>query len=156
LPEGANLDDVTLEQALKMFELPRTIGTTADGQEIKANIGRFGPYIQVGKTFVSIKPESPFDITLEHARELYAAKLEKEANKYIQQFDSGIQVVNGMYGPIHNRRQKKRQDPERPRSGQAHRSRDAKMLLGRSACPQGQRPFYAPRQEVHPKTLSDR
>jgi len=99
LPEGANLDDVTLEQALKMFELPRTIGTTADGQEIKANIGRFGPYIQVGKTFVSIKPESPFDITLEHARELYAAKLEKEANKYIQQFDSGIQVVNGMYGP---------------------------------------------------------
>jgi DNA topoisomerase-1 len=99
LPEGATLDDVTLEQALKMFELPRVVGTTKDGETITANIGRFGPYIQVGKTFVSIKPESPFDITLENARTLYAAKLEKEATKYIQKFDSGIQVVNGMYGP---------------------------------------------------------
>ncbi|HSW98980.1 MAG TPA: type I DNA topoisomerase [Candidatus Saccharimonadales bacterium] len=99
LPEGSTLEDVTLEQALKMFELPRTVGTTTDGQTITANIGRFGPYIQVGKTFVSIKPESPFDITLANARTLYAAKLEKEANKYIQKFESGIQVVNGMYGP---------------------------------------------------------
>ena len=99
LPEGATLEDVTLEQALKMFELPRTVGATADGQAIAANIGRFGPYIQVGKTFVSIKPESPFDITEARARELYQAKLEKEANKYIQVFDSGIQVINGPYGP---------------------------------------------------------
>jgi len=99
LPEGATLEDVTLEQALKMFELPRTVGTTTDGKPITANIGRFGPYIQVEKTFVSIKPESPFEITEAHARELYQAKLEKEANKYIQVFDSGIQVVNGPYGP---------------------------------------------------------
>ena len=99
LPEGSTLEDVTLEQALKMFELPRVVGTTKDGEQITANIGRFGPYIQIGKTFVSIKPESPFEISQAHARELYAAKLEKEANKYIQQFDSGIQVVNGMYGP---------------------------------------------------------
>jgi DNA topoisomerase-1 len=99
LPEGATLEDVTLEQALKMFELPRTVGTTADGKPITANIGRFGPYIQVEKTFVSIKPESPFEITEAHARELYQEKLEKEANKYIQVFDSGIQVVNGPYGP---------------------------------------------------------
>src|SRR5579859_1130339 len=99
LPEGATLENVTLEQALKMFELPRTVGTTADGQEIKANIGRFGPYIQVGKVFVSIKPQSPFDVTEAQARELYAAKLEKEANKYIQQFAGGISVANGPYGP---------------------------------------------------------
>jgi DNA topoisomerase-1 len=99
LPEGATLDDVTLEQALKMFELPRTVGATADGKPITANIGRFGPYIQVEKTFVSIKPESPFEITEAHARELYQEKLEKEANKYIQVFDGGIQVINGPYGP---------------------------------------------------------
>jgi DNA topoisomerase I len=99
LPEGATLEGVTLEQALKMFELPRTVGITPEGEEIKANIGRFGPYIQVGKTFVSIKPESPFDITEAQARELYSAKLEKEANKYVQKFDSGIQIVNGIYGP---------------------------------------------------------
>ncbi len=99
LPANTTLEDVTLEQALKMFELPRTVGTTDQGEEIKANIGRFGPYIQVGKLFVSIKPQSPFDITEAEARELYKAKLEKEANKYIQQFDSGIQVINGPYGP---------------------------------------------------------
>jgi DNA topoisomerase I len=99
LPADTTLDDVTLAQALKMFELPRTVGTTTDGQEIKANIGRFGPYIQVGKLFVSIKPTSPFDITEKEAREFYQAKLEKEANKYIQEFDSGVKVVNGPYGP---------------------------------------------------------
>lgn len=99
LPADTTIDTVTLEQALKMFELPRIVGTTEDGKEIKANIGRFGPYIQVEKTFVSIKPKSPFEITEAEARELYKAKLEQEANKYIQVFDSGIQVVNGPYGP---------------------------------------------------------
>ena len=99
LPADTTLDTVTLEQALTMFELPRTVGTTADGQEIKANIGRFGPYIQIDKLFVSIKPLDPFHITENEARKLYADKLKKEANKYIQEFDSGIKVVNGPYGP---------------------------------------------------------
>ncbi len=99
LPAGTTLETVTLEQALTMFGLPRTVGQAEDGQEIKANIGRFGPYVQVGKTFVSIKPLDPFSITLEEARELYAAKLEKDANKYIAEFKSGIKVVNGPYGP---------------------------------------------------------
>jgi len=99
LPANTTLETVTLEQALTMFELPRTVGTTEDGQEIKANIGRFGPYIQVDKTFVSIKPHDPFSITETEARELYKAKLEKDANKYIQEFDGGIKVVNGPYGP---------------------------------------------------------
>ncbi|HEY5806303.1 MAG TPA: type I DNA topoisomerase [Candidatus Saccharimonadales bacterium] len=99
LPAGTTMDTVTLEQALKMFELPRIVGTTEDGKEIKANIGRYGPYIQVDKIFVSIKPKSPFDVTEAEARELYKAKLEKDANKYIQVFKSGIQVVNGPYGP---------------------------------------------------------
>jgi DNA topoisomerase-1 len=99
LPAGATLDGVTLEQALAMFQLPRTVGKTEDGQEIKANIGRFGPYVQVGKVFVSIKPKDPFAITEAEALELYKAKLEKDANKYIQEFSSGIKVVNGPYGP---------------------------------------------------------
>jgi DNA topoisomerase-1 len=99
LPEGTTLETVTLEQALGMFELPRVVGKTEDGKEIKANIGRFGPYVQVDKTYVSIKPLDPFSITEKEARELYAAKLEKDANKYIKEFDSGIKVVNGPYGP---------------------------------------------------------
>jgi DNA topoisomerase-1 len=99
LPTGAKLETVTLEEALHMFALPRVVGTTDKGEEIKANIGRFGPYVQIGKTFVSIKPLDPFSITESEARELYAAKLEKDANKYIQEFASGIKVVNGPYGP---------------------------------------------------------
>jgi DNA topoisomerase-1 len=99
LPAGTTMENVTLEQALTMFELPRTVGTTGDGQEIKANLGRFGPYIQIGKVFVSIKPKNPFDITEDEARELYKAKLVKDADKYVQEFASGIKVINGPYGP---------------------------------------------------------
>jgi DNA topoisomerase-1 len=99
MPAGVRLEDVTLEQALTMFELPRIVGTTDKGEEIKANLGRFGPYVQVGKVFVSIKPHDPFTITEAEARELYQAKLEKDANKFIQEFASGIKVVNGPYGP---------------------------------------------------------
>jgi len=100
MPAGAKIENVTLEQALEMFKLPRTVGTTADGQTIKANIGRFGPYIQIDKTFVSIKPLDPRDITEAEARELYAEKLKKDAEKYINSFkDGAIQVLNGRYGP---------------------------------------------------------
>ena len=99
LPAGEKIETVTLEQALGMFKLPRVVGTTADGQEMKANIGRFGPYVQVGKTFVSIKPLDPMKITEDEARELYEAKLEKDRNRIISTFSGGIQILNGPYGP---------------------------------------------------------
>ena len=99
MPKNAKIETVTLEQALKMFELPRLVGQTEDGQDIKANIGRFGPYIQIGKLFVSIKPEDPHTITLEKARELYANKLEAEKAKNIADLGDGIKVLNGRYGP---------------------------------------------------------
>ena len=98
LPTGAKLDTVTLEDALEMFKLPRTVGQTIDGEDIKANIGRFGPYIQVGKTYVSIKPLDPVTITLAEARDLYAAKLKQDAEKYINTWGK-VQVINGRYGP---------------------------------------------------------
>jgi DNA topoisomerase-1 len=99
LPKGSTLENVTLEQALEMFNLPKIVGTTDDGQEITANIGRFGPYIKVDKTFVSIKPLDPITITEAEARELYAQNKEKLAKKYIKEFASGIKIVNGPYGP---------------------------------------------------------
>ncbi len=99
LPKGAKIETVTLEQALEMFKLPRIVGQTEDGQDIKANIGRFGPYVQVGKLFVSIKPEDPHTITLEKARELYVAKLQAEAEKNIAEFSDGVKVLNGRFGP---------------------------------------------------------
>ena len=99
LPKGARLETVTLEDALKAFELPRLVGQTTDGQDIKANVGRFGPYIQVGKLFVSIKPHDPHDIALETARELYAAKLQADAEKHIADFGDGTKVLKGRWGP---------------------------------------------------------
>lgn len=99
LPKGKRIDSVTLEEALYAFKLPRLVGETDDGQEIKANIGRFGPYIQIGKLFVSIKPHDPHDITLVEAKELYAAKLKAEAEKNITDFGDGIKVLNGRFGP---------------------------------------------------------
>ena len=99
LPKGAKIETVTLEQALHAFELPRLVGQTEDGQDIKANVGRFGPYIQIGKLYVSLKDIDPRDITLEQARELYAAKLKAEAEKNIADFGDGIKVLNGRFGP---------------------------------------------------------
>jgi DNA topoisomerase-1 len=99
MPTGKKIETVTLEEALEMFKLPRLVGQTADGKDIKANIGRFGPYIVIDKLFVSIKPLDPQSITLEEARELYVAKLKAEAEKNIADFGDGIKVLNGRYGP---------------------------------------------------------
>jgi DNA topoisomerase-1 len=117
MPADSSIDTVTLEQALVMFQLPRTVGKTDDGEEIKANIGRFGPYVQVGKVFVSIKPLDPHTITEAEARELYVEKLAKDLAKHIKTFDSGIKILNGPYGPYitdgkKNVRIAKSQDPE--------------------------------------------
>lgn len=100
LPEGTRLDDVTLEQALPQFELPRTIGKTADGQDITTNYGRFGPYIKWAGSYASIKPDDPFTITLERALELIADKQAADAAKHIKSFDgTSVAVANGRFGP---------------------------------------------------------
>ncbi len=106
LPRGAKIETVTLEQALEAFKLPRTVGETKDGKVIKAAIGRFGPFIQIGtktKTttpfYVSLKEDDPHDVTLERALELYDAKLQAEAEKNIADFGDGIKVLNGRFGP---------------------------------------------------------
>ncbi len=98
MPKDITIDTVNLEQALKMFQLPRLVGTTPEGQDVKANIGRFGPYVQIDKTFVSIKPLDPYTITLEEALDLYAVKLQKDADKNIKEF-KGLKILNGPYGP---------------------------------------------------------
>jgi DNA topoisomerase-1 len=98
MPQGATIKDVTLDQALEAFKLPREVGKTEDGKTIIASVGRFGPYVKIDSTFVSIKPKDPMAITEEEARKLYAEKLKKDKDKYIQKFD-GINVVQGPFGP---------------------------------------------------------
>ncbi len=99
MPAGRKIETVTLDEALQAFKLPRLVGETPDGAVIKANIGRFGPYIQIDKTFVSIKPFDPQTITLAEAIELYSAKLKADAEKNIADFGDGIKILKGRFGP---------------------------------------------------------
>jgi DNA topoisomerase-1 len=98
MPEGATMDNVTLEQALVMFGLPRLVGKTKDGEDILADIGRFGPYVKFGKTFVSIKKLSPFTITEAEANELIDEKRKQLAERNVADFGT-IKVLRGPYGP---------------------------------------------------------
>lgn len=101
LQEGQGMQDITLEQALKLFELPRQVGII-DGKPVTAAVGRFGPYIKFDKLFVSIpKTLTPQGITIEEAADLINAKKEAEANKLIKSFPEmpGLEVLNGRYGP---------------------------------------------------------
>ena len=98
---GQSINDITLEEALKLFELPRVVGEI-DGEKVTAAIGRFGPYVKYGGMFVSIpKDLTPQGITIEEAAELIAKKKEQEANRLIKDFPEmpGLEVLNGRYGP---------------------------------------------------------
>jgi DNA topoisomerase-1 len=112
------MDKITLEEALALFILPRTLGTTAEGEPILANVGRFGPYIKFGSKYVSLKDDDPYTVTLERALECIQAKKLADANRIIQDFGvDGIQVLNGRYGPYisngeKNARIPKERDPK--------------------------------------------
>ncbi len=100
LRTGQNLDSMTLEMALELFKLPRTLGDFEE-QIVKANVGRFGPYLQHGKTFISLKKEDdPMTVTLERAQELILQKREDDANKILKVFpeQEDMQILNGRWG----------------------------------------------------------
>ncbi|TRX52640.1 type I DNA topoisomerase [Fulvivirga sp. M361] len=101
LRTGQFIENITLEDALELFKLPREIGEFED-KVMQAAIGRFGPYVKHDGKFVSIpKTDDPYTITAERATELILAKREADANKYIKVFEENpdIQVLNGRYGP---------------------------------------------------------
>ena len=103
LRPGQKMDTVTLEDALELFKLPRELGESPEGEQISANIGRFGPYIKYDSKFVSLKVkegDDPFTVTLERALELVAEKKEFDANREIKVFEgTDIKVLRGRYGP---------------------------------------------------------
>lgn len=101
LAKGQNIDTITLEEALDLFKMPRVLGEFEE-KPVKANIGRFGPYVQHLKMFVSIpKEEDVMTIELPRAIELIEAKRISDANKIIKLFDEEpeTQVLNGRWGP---------------------------------------------------------
>ena len=100
LRPGQKMDAVTHTQALELFKLPRKLGTTAAGDEITTNVGRFGPYVKYGSKYVSLKVDDPYEITPERALEVIREKEIADANRLILDFpDANIQVLNGRYGP---------------------------------------------------------
>lgn len=95
-----SINTITLEEALDLFKLPRVVGSF-ENQDVKTNIGRFGPYVQLGKLFVSLKKEDdPMTVSLERAIELITEKREAEANKLVKSFAEreDVQILNGRYG----------------------------------------------------------
>lgn len=96
---GQKLGTITFDEAMSLFDLPRELGETPEGEKVSANIGRFGPYVRYDNKFVSIKDGDPYSITLEEALVLIQEKKIADANRIIQTFDDGIQVLNGRWGP---------------------------------------------------------
>ncbi|KAA3655813.1 MAG: DNA topoisomerase I [Calditrichaeota bacterium] len=100
LTPNLSIETVTLEEALALFELPRQLGETPEGELVSVNIGRYGPYVRFGNKFASIKDDDPYSISLERALEIIDEKKKEDANRIIQQFaGSTVQVLNGRYGP---------------------------------------------------------
>ena len=100
LRPGQKMDAITHEQAMELFKLPRKLGTTAAGEEIITNVGRFGPYVKYGAKYVSLKTDDPYEISPERALEVIREKEIADANRLILDFpDAGVQVLNGRYGP---------------------------------------------------------
>jgi len=96
-----SLETITFEEALELFKLPRDLGEFED-KKVRANIGRFGPYIQHDGKFVSLgKEHDPHTVDEETAIELILAKRKADAEKHIKSFDENadVQVLNGRWGP---------------------------------------------------------
>ena len=104
LLKNQSIQTITIEEALDLFKLPRSIGEF-EGKEIVASIGRFGPYLRHDGKFTSIKKEDgddPLTIKLKRAIELIKAKMQADKDRLIANFDGEplVQVLNGRYGPF--------------------------------------------------------
>ncbi len=99
LPKGKLIENITLEEAIKLFELPRTVGEY-EGKTVVAAVGRFGPYVRHNGKFVSLgKVYNPYTITIEEAVALIQEHAKKEAEKFINSFpEHDIQILNGRFG----------------------------------------------------------
>lgn len=101
LLKGQSIETITLEEALRLFDLPRTVGEF-EGEPVVAAIGRFGPFIRHAGKFVSIpKNLDPFTITIEDSEQLIKEKRMQEEEKYIKVFenDPEMQILKGRFGP---------------------------------------------------------
>lgn len=101
LRPNQRMDTLTLEEALVLFELPRELGETPEGEAITVNIGRFGPYVRYGQKYASLpRDEDPYTLSRERALDIIKEHKAANANKTIRTFEgSSIQILKGRYGP---------------------------------------------------------
>jgi DNA topoisomerase-1 len=113
LRPGQKMNDISFEDAMELFKLPRKLGETADGLPVSASVGRFGPYIRYGDKFVSMKEDDPYTVELPRALELVEEKKIADAERIILDFeDEGIQVLKGRYGPYITNKEKNARVPK--------------------------------------------
>ncbi len=113
LRPGQKMDTITFGDAMELFKLPRKLGQTDKGEEIIANVGRFGPYIKYGAKYVSLKIDDPYTVELPRALDVIKEKEIADANRLILDFPSaGIQVLNGRYGPYITDKQRNAKMPK--------------------------------------------
>ena len=101
LQKGQSIDSITLDEALELFALPRTLGEWESGT-IVVNVGRFGPYVQLGKEYVSLPAGiDPMQVTLDEAIALFEKKRQFEQQRLIKSFaeNPDVEILNGRYGP---------------------------------------------------------
>ncbi len=101
IPKDKTTASITLEEALELFKLPRVLGKTKKGEEVSANVGRFGPYVKVEpREFFQLKEGDPNTITLEEALEIITAWRDKKKKALIKDFpEDKIQILDWIYGP---------------------------------------------------------
>jgi DNA topoisomerase-1 len=110
---GQRMDDVTLEDALRLLSLPRQLGLLPDGTPISVGRGQYGPYVKFGAKYASIKEDDPFTLTLPRALEIVEAKQAADRERTILDFpDAGIQVLKGRYGPYVTDRKRNAKAPK--------------------------------------------
>ncbi len=155
LRPGQKMDSITLEEALELFKLPRELGVSPEGEQISANIGRFGPYIKYDSKFVSLKAnegDDPYTVTLERALELVAEKKEFDANREIKVFEgTDIKILRGRYGPYitdGNKNARMPKDVEDPASLDL---KTCEELIEKAPLPKSRRKKAAIKKKAAPK-----
>lgn len=101
MPSDKSIETITLEEALELFKLPRTLGEF-EGSPVIIGAGRFGPYVMHAKKYVSLpKNENPLTVTLATAIQLIESKRQQETQRHIKAFEEEpkLEVMNGRYGP---------------------------------------------------------
>lgn len=112
VPPGKKLHEITLEEALELLQLPRSVGTDTDDSEITASYGPYGPYVRSGNLFAPIpQTHTPLDIDEETAQELLADKRKQNAERTFADFGN-IKVLKGKYGPYVTDGKKRRKIPD--------------------------------------------